>query len=101
MGSEQRALGSLAKGLDRAELDFYLARFRHGRVSAVEWAIGLAIATPAGKSRGRSQRRDGSNRPHEAGRNTQIAAGSFDPARTATTRRARSGANNHGPAPHT
>src|ERR1700746_3637613 len=51
IGSEQRALGSPPKVLDRAELDFYLARFRHRRVSAVEWAIGLDITTPAGKSR--------------------------------------------------
>jgi hypothetical protein len=87
----------LAKGLDRAELDFHLACLGDGRISAVEWAIGLDLATPAGQRR--SQRRDGSNRPHEAGRNTQIAAGSFDPARTATNSRSSSGTNSDVRAP--
>jgi hypothetical protein len=99
IGSEQRALASLAKVLDRAELDFDLARFRHGRVGAVEWAIGLDITTPAGKSRGRSQRRYACL--HEAGRNTQIAAGSGDVARTATNSRSISGTNNDVRAPDT
>ena len=97
--SQQRALASLAKVLDRAELDFYLARFRHGRVSAVEWAIGLGLTTPAGQRR--SQRHNGFNHPHEAGRNTQIAAGSFDPARTATNSRSSSGTNSDVRAPET
>src|SRR6516162_5864320 len=35
IGSEQRPLGSRPKVLERAELDFYLAGFRHRRVGAV------------------------------------------------------------------
>ena len=42
IGSEQRALGSFAKVLDRAELDFHLPGLRHGCIGAVEWAIGPA-----------------------------------------------------------
>jgi hypothetical protein len=87
------------KVLDRAEFDFYLARFRHGRICAVEGAIGLGLTTPAGQRRGRSQRRF--DRLHEAGRNTQIAAGSCDVARTATNSRSISGTNNDVRAPDT
>ena len=36
IGSEQRALGSRPQVLDRAELDFDLARFHDGRIGAVE-----------------------------------------------------------------
>src|SRR5262252_8733802 len=99
IGSEQRALGSRPQVLDRTELDFYLARFRHGRIGAVEWPIGHRLTTPAGQRR--SQCRDGSNRPHEAGRKTQIAAGSLDPARTATNSRSSSGTNSEVRAPGT
>src|SRR6516162_8204709 len=99
IGSEQRALSSLAKVLDGAELDFDLARFRHGRIGAVEWPIGHRLTTPAGQRR--SQCRDGSGRPHEAGRKTQIAAGSLDAARTATNSRSRSGTNSDVRAPGT
>ena len=40
IGSKQHALGSLATVLDRAQLDFHLALFRHGGIRAVEGAIG-------------------------------------------------------------
>ena len=99
IGSEQRALGSYPKVLDRAELDFYLTRFRHGRIGAVEWTIGHRLTTPAGQRR--SQCRDDSNCLLEAGRKTQIAAGSFDPARTATNSRSSSGTNSDVRAPDT
>ena len=46
IGSEQHTLGSAAKVLDRAELDFDLACFRHGRIGAVEWSIGVSLTTP-------------------------------------------------------
>src|SRR5262249_44572910 len=85
IGSEQRAPGSYAKILDRAELDFHLAGFRHGRIGAVEWPIGHRLTTPAGQRRG--QCRDGSDRPHGAGRKTQIATGSLAAAATATNSR--------------
>ena len=99
IGSEQRAHGSRAKVLDRAELDFDLAGLGHRRISAVEWAIGLDLATPEGKRRRRSPGRDASDRLHAAGRNTQIAAGSLDPARTATNSRSSSGTNKEVRAP--
>src|SRR6516164_2267299 len=47
IGSEQRALGSRAKVLDRAELNFYLAGFCHRRIGAVERTIGHCRTTPA------------------------------------------------------
>src|SRR5262249_7904663 len=91
IGSEQRAVGSHPKVLDRAELDFYLACLGYGRIGAVEWAKSLGLTAPAGERR--SQRFDASTPPHEAGRNTQIAAGSCDAARTATNSRSSSGTN--------
>src|SRR5262245_8487506 len=97
IGSEQRALGPCPQVLDRAEFYFYLACFRHGRIGAVEWPIGHRLTTPAAQRR--SQYRDGSNRPHEAGRKTQIAAGSLDAARTATNSRSSSGTNSDVRAP--
>ena len=81
--------------------DFHLARFGHGRIGAVEWPIGLDLTGPEGKNRGDSKRRQGSDWLHEAGRNTQIAAGSFEAARTATKRRSRSGTNSDVRAPGT
>src|SRR5215472_1183265 len=101
IGSEQRALGSRPQVLDRAELDFYLARFRDGRIGAVEWTISLGLTTPEGKNRRDTERRRSSDRLHEAGRKTQIAAGSFDPARTATNSRSSSGTNSDVRAPDT
>src|SRR5215472_4772210 len=98
--SQQRALGSCAKILDRAELDLHLARFRHGRIGAVEWSIGLGLAAPESNPR-RSKGRCGSEALHEAGRNTQTAAGSLDAARTATNSRSRSGTNSDVRAPGT
>ena len=92
------ALGSRAKVLDRAELDFELAGLGHCRIGTVEWTIGLDLTTPKGKRR-YSQRRHPSGCLHEAGRNTQIAAGSLDPARTATTSRSSSGTNSEVRAP--
>src|SRR6516164_7573907 len=100
IGSEQRALGCRAKVFDRAELDFDLARFRHRCIGAIEWAVGLDIPGPANERRS-SQRRHASGRLHEAGRNTQIAAGSCDVARTATKSRSSSGTNNDVRAPGT
>ena len=99
IGSEQRALGSPAKVFDRAKLDFDLAGFRNGRIGAVEWTIGHRLTAPAGERR--SQRCDGSNRPPEAGRKTQIAAGSLDAARTVTNSRTSSGTNSEVRAPGT
>src|SRR6516165_11557031 len=64
IGSEQGPLGSRPKVLERAELDFYLAGFRHRRVGAVEWTIGLDLAAPEGKRRRRSKRSNSSERPH-------------------------------------
>src|SRR6516162_7490106 len=98
IGGEQRALGSHAKVLDRAELDFYLARFRHGRIGAVERSIGLCLTRPE-TNRRHSKGRCGSGRLHEAGRYTPIAAGSSAPARTATNSRSSSGTNNEVRAP--
>jgi len=101
IGSKQRALGSFAQIFDRAELDFHLACLRHCGIRAVERTIGLHVATPAGKRRRRSEGRDASDRLHEAGRNTQIAAGSFDLARTATNSLSSSGTNSEVRAPDT
>src|SRR5215469_11783269 len=101
IGSEQRALGSRPQVLDRAELDFHFARFRDGRIGAVEWTISLGITTPEGKTRRDSERRRSSDSLHEDGRNTQIAAGSLDAARTATNSRSSSGTNSDVRAPGT
>src|SRR6516164_256424 len=98
IGGEQRALGSHAKVLERAELDFDLAGLGDGGIRAVERAIGLDLA---GACQRCSQCRDGSKCPHEAGRNTQIAAGSLDPARVATNSRSSSGTNSDVRAPDT
>src|SRR5215471_19780947 len=97
--SQQRALGSRAKVFDRTELDLHLARFHHRRIGAVEWTISLCLTTPEGKNRRDSERRRSSDRLHEAGRNTQIAAGSLDSARTATNNRSSSGTNSEVRAP--
>src|SRR5215469_10359158 len=101
IGSDQRALGFRSQVLDRTELDFHLAGFRHRRIGAVEWTISLGITTPEGKTRGDSERRRSSDSLHEAGRNTQIAAGSLDAARTATNSRSSSGTNSDVRAPGT
>ena len=95
------ALGSRAKVLDRAELDFELAGLGHCRIGTVEWTIGLDLTTPAAKRRRRSPGGDACGRLHQAGRNTQIAAGSCDVARTATNSRSSSGTNNDVRAPDT
>src|SRR6516165_4788557 len=100
IGSEQHALGCRAQVLERAELDFDLAGFRHRCIGAVKWTIGLDIPGPANQRRG-SQRRHASGRLHKAGWNTQIAAGSCDVARTATKSRSSSGTNNDVRAPGT
>src|SRR5262250_500885 len=101
IGSEQRALGSRPQVLNRAELDFHRARVHHGRIGAVEWSVGLGLTTPEGKNRRDSERRRSLGRLHEAGRNTQIAAGSLDAARTATNSRSSSGTNSDVRAPGT
>jgi len=101
IGSEQHTLGSAAKVLDRAELDFHFARFRHRRIGAVEWTIGLDLSAPASEHQRRSQRRYPSDSFHAAGRNTQIAAGSCDVARTATSSRSSSGTNSEVRVPDT
>jgi hypothetical protein len=88
------------EGTRPAELDFYLARFRDGGIGAVERSIGLHLTRPE-TNRRCSKGRYGSDRLHEAGRNTQIAAGSLDPARTATNSRSSSGANSEVRAPGT
>src|ERR1700739_3315269 len=98
IGSEQGAIASVAKVLDRAELDFHLTRLRDGRIRAVEWTIGLGSPAPASKDHCRNQRRDAAG-SHGTGRKTQIAAGSFDRARTATKSRSSSGANDEVRAP--
>src|SRR5690349_25111385 len=91
VGGEQRALGSVAKVLYRPELDLDLAPFHHGRIRAVERAIGLRGTAPGdGQSQG-CERRNAFESLHGAGRNTQIAAGSPDLARTATKSRSSSG----------
>src|SRR6516164_6396184 len=101
IGSEQRALGFRPQVLDRAELDFDLARFHDCRIGAVEWSVGLCLTAPEGKNRRDTERRRSSDRLHEAGRKTQIAPGSFDPARTATNSRSSSGTNSDVRAPDT
>jgi len=99
VGRKQRAVGSFAKVFDRTKLDLHFARFCHGRIRAVERTIGPRSAAPAGKHSRRSKRRDTSDRLHEAGRSTQIAAGSFDCRRTATQSRSSSGTNSEVRAP--
>ena len=95
-------VGSFAKVLDRAELDFDLPGLRHGCVGAIEGAISpCGAAAPAGKGSHCSQRGGYSKAPHGIGRNTQIAAGSLDPARTATNNRSSSGTNKDVRAPDT
>jgi hypothetical protein len=84
LGGKERTLGLFAKILDRAKLDFHLAGGGHGRIRAVEWSIGLRPGAAAGKSGRRRKRGDTPHRSHGADRNTQIAAGSFGCARTAT-----------------
>src|SRR5271166_5084588 len=56
IGSEQSAIGSVAKVLDRTEFDFHLARFRHRCIRSVEGTIGPRSAGPAGKHGRRSER---------------------------------------------
>jgi hypothetical protein len=101
IGREQGAFRSCAEILDRAELDFNFARFGDGRVRPVKWTIGLRAAAPAGKEDRRRQRRDAPPPFHGAGRNTQVATGSFDLARTATKSRSRSGTKSEVRAPDT
>ena len=84
IGGKEGTLRPFAKILDRAKLNFHLARRGHSRIRAVEWSIGLRRGAPAGKSGRRRKCGDTSHRSHGAGRNTQTAAGSFDCARTAT-----------------
>src|SRR5438046_799254 len=93
IGSEQRALGAVAKVFDRAELDFHFAGLRHGRIRAVEGTICLGGLVPAGKHSGHRERSGCRLSIHGTGRNTQIAAGSPDCARTATNSRSSSGTN--------
>ena len=101
IGSEQSAFGSHAKVLDRAELNFHFARFRDGRIGAVEWLVGLCRAVPTNNHRRSCERRYGLDRLHGVGSNTQIAAGSTDLARTATKSRSSSGTNSEVRAPGT
>jgi hypothetical protein len=98
---KERAFGSFTKIFDRAKLDFHFARFRHSRIGAVEWTIGLGAAAPAGKHSCRGERGGRPLPVHGAGRNTQIAAGSFDCARTATNSRSSSGTKSEVRAPDT
>ena len=84
IGGKESTLRPFAKILDRAKLDFHLAGGGHSRIRAVEWSIGLRRGAPACKSGRRRKCGDTSHRFHGAGRNTQIAAGSFGCARTAT-----------------
>ena len=90
----------LRGGFDRAELDFHVARIRHCSIGAVKRTIGHCLTTPE-TNRRHSEGCYASNRLHEAGRNTQIAAGSLDAARTATNSRSSSGTNSDVRAPGT
>ena len=85
---------------ERTKLDFQFTRFGHGCIGAVERAIGLCSAAPTGKEKRWLQRSD-APQPHRAGRNTQIAAGSFDAARTATKSLSSSGTKSEVRAPDT
>ena len=94
-------LGSFAKVLDRAELDFHVACVRHRRIRSIKGTIGTRGTAPTGEHGRRSERRDPADRFHGAGRNTQIAAVSRDVARTATKSRSSSGTNSEVRAPGT
>src|SRR5215472_9341476 len=101
VGRKQRPLGAIAEIFDRAKLDFHLALFRYGGVRPVEWTIGLYSAVRESEYGHRSQDCDGFLRHHGEGWNTQIAAGSLDPARTATKSRSSSGTKSDVRAPDT
>src|SRR5207253_4193352 len=72
IGRKERAFGFFTKILDRSQLNFHFARFRHSRIRAVEWTIGLGSAAPEGKHSCRSERRGCPLPLHGTGRNTQI-----------------------------
>ena len=99
--SKERAFGCFAKVFKRTKLDFQFTRFRNSCIGTVERAIGLCSAAPTGKEKRGRQRSDAPHPPHGVGRNTQIAAGSFDAARTATKSRSSSGTKSAVRAPDT
>ena len=99
--SKERAFGCFAKVFERTKLDFQFTRFRNSCIGTVERAIGLCSAAPTGKEKRGQQRSDAPHPPHGVGRNTQIAAGSFDAARTATKSRSSSGTKSAVRAPDT
>ena len=101
IGRAQRAVGPVAKVFDRAKLDLHLSCFRHGRIRAVEGTVGPRPAAPGDSQSRGNERRNASGRVHGAGRNTQIAAGSPDLARTATKSRSSSGTKSEVRAPDT
>jgi len=101
IGREELALGSFAKVVGRTKLDFDVSCVCYRCIRPVEWTIGLGRVASAGEHGRRRQRRDGSRELHWAGRNTQIAAGSFHLARTATKSRSSSGTNSDVRAPDT
>ena len=88
---EQGARRPFAPIFDGAEFDFDLAGIGHRCVRPVERTKRRRAAAPAGDYRHDGKRNDDPPRHHGAGRNTQIAAGSPELARTATNSRSRSG----------
>src|SRR5438270_6651834 len=81
---KERAFNSLAEIFDGAKLDFHFPGLRDRRIRPVERAIGLGGAAGPAKRGSYSERCGRFPSLHDTGRNTQIAAGSLDCARTAT-----------------
>ena len=101
IGSEQHAIGAVAKIFDRTQLDFDLTRLGDRCVGTIERTITPRGAAPASEHRRPSKRGDRSQRVHGVGRNTQIDGRSPEPARTATKSRSSSGTNREVRAPAT
>src|SRR5207237_2972731 len=99
--SKEHAFGCFAQVFEGTKLDFQFTRLGHGGIGTVERTIGLSSAAPTGKEKRRRQRSDTPHPPHAEGRNTQIAAGSLDLARTATKSRSSSGTKSEVRAPDT
>jgi hypothetical protein len=80
--------------------DHTSGEIRDGGIRPVERTVGLRDAAPADYGR-RRKHRDPPPHSHGVGRNTQIAAGSAEAARTATKSRSSSGTNSEVRAPDT
>lgn len=99
-GEKERALRPVPQVVGRRGLDLDLAQLRHGGVRPVEGTVGQRRTAAVDEESGR-ENHAGRSLPHDAGRNTQIAAGSLPAARAATNNRSSSGTNSEVRAPDT